>query len=198
MKKSLILLFGALLLLTACNSSNSTLTIAKEESFKPGVFLDEDLALYDLTDNIGISLGMSKSNVEKKLGSPLGPVDFLGRTNYKGTDIFYKDDKVTGFMISDNTDSFDRFTTPRRIKFGDSLDQVIVKYGEPLVKEERSNGNSTVIYIVEKVDNKYKLLQSFDEASKQENTYSLSMNVYNDSGVSLIMIADYWVSRGIQ
>lgn len=87
------------------------------------------MSFYDFDKNIKIHLGMSKEEVEAAIGKPIDTIDFLNIYEYPGLKIHYRNNLANALIIDDNTENFNKFMTPRRIKFGDSGDLVTVNYG---------------------------------------------------------------------
>ncbi|GKU79191.1 hypothetical protein [Paenibacillus sp. L3-i20] len=190
MKKILIVVLAVFL--SACSSTTKE-TFAKEESFKEGIFQKNDLAFYDLSNNIKINFGMKKTDVEKLIGQPTKTLDYIRLFEYSGISVHYRDDKVSGLILNSEYDNFDKFITPRGIKMGDNLDIIISKYGNSFIKKEKYN-IITLTYFFEKVKGEFKTITSFKEARDTKNAYSLSMVILKDIGLSYLMIADHLYS----
>ncbi|MGK9250644.1 hypothetical protein [Paenibacillus humicus] len=71
--------------LTACNASNPS--FIAEEEFKPGVLLSEDLSFYEPEAKLKVGLGMTREQIENKLGTPIDFIDFSGINEYRGITI---------------------------------------------------------------------------------------------------------------
>lgn len=175
--------------LTACNTSNPS--VLSEEDFKPGVISSDDLSFYESKAEYNVSLGMTREEIEDRLGVPIDTFNFLGMNEYSGIKVhFNKDNIVNGLVIDDNTESNNKYSTPRGIKYGESIDSIIKRYGEPSHTDE-SNNNTSLTYLLEESSDGFIIRSTVDQIQKRDRAYTISMNIDKVHGMIFIMIADF-------
>lgn len=179
-----------LIMLTACGTPNFSSQLG-EDNFIPGKFQASDLSFYKKNEKDIIRLGMSKQEVEDILGEPIDKIDFFNIYEYSGVQVHYnKNNIVNALMIDDTTKHNKTYMSPRGIQYGDTVDTIVSKYGDQVLRDESGN-NISLTYIIEKVDDEYISRNSIDQVINVENTYLISMNIDKQYGMYFIMIADY-------
>lgn len=180
------IIFLFFMMLCGCSSSNEE--FLSQQDFSPNTFQFEDLALYDRENKVKIMFGMKRSEVEALLGEPIDENELIHTFEYPGIEVHYKDDKVNGLLIRDNTSENERFITPRGIKFGDQIEKVLSAYGNGL--QEESPDNISLTYILEKMEKGFVMHDSLRNVDPA-NSYTISMNLLEKKQIVYFMIADY-------
>ncbi|WP_028549851.1 hypothetical protein [Paenibacillus sp. UNC451MF] len=172
------------LTLSSCSTSSEKV-LQKQE---PGIFYQSDLQVHESTTNAKISFGMSKEQVDKVFGES-NDKNFLGIYSYDGFEVFYRDNKVVGLLLSSDKQTAKKFLTNRGIEIGSMYEDVKGKYGEGVIYENINN----ITYIFEEVNGKYVVRKSKNEVINPSTTFVISMNANNgvDKGITTIHIFDY-------
>ncbi|CAN7314144.1 hypothetical protein [Paenibacillus sp. LjRoot56] len=171
------------LLLSSC-STGSEKVLQKQE---PGIFYKSYLQVQELTTNVKVSFDMSKEQVDEILGKS-DKKNFLGIYSYEGLEVFYRNNKVVGLLLSLDKQTTKKFLTSRGIGLGSMFEDVKKKYGESVIDK-----NNNITYIFEEVNGKYVIRKSKSEVIEPSNTYVISMNANNglDKGITTLHIFDY-------
>lgn len=121
-------------------------TNALKDTFSSDRFSTEDLSIYDAVLKKQIRLGMAKEEIDKLFG--IQPeMDFLGKYNYEGLEVYYRDGIAAGLMVSSGNNLSTRFSTVRNVNLLTSKKYVQQKYGASVEKDsEDSDRYATYIF----------------------------------------------------
>ncbi|SFS72989.1 copper amine oxidase N-terminal domain-containing protein [Paenibacillus sp. BC26] len=180
---------------------NNTITIstnALKDTYSADRFSADDLSIYDAILKKQIRLGMTKDEIDAIYGfKPEDP--FMGRYEYEGLQVFYRDGVAAGLLVSSGENLTTRFSTVRNVtffspksyvqkKYGPSLEEVEdvpdgERYGTYLFRKEGSGAESTLV----------KLEASPPFTAPKDNLYYVSF-LYDESKdrkVTFMLIGDY-------
>lgn len=152
----------------------------------PGDFSMEDLSIHDTITKAIIRIGMSKKEVEKKLGNSTD-VNFSNIYNYNGLEIFYRNDKVAGLIVRAGENTTNRYQTNKNIGLGDKFDEIFNNYGNGLVDK------LAVTFLFANENGKLNKVNSMKEIITDPDpapVYVLSIS-YSNKTVSMILIGDH-------
>lgn len=176
----LIILIGLVLVLTLARGR-------EQEALKPGQFAADDFSVYN--NKVQISLGDSEEKVIQQIGDPKD-IDFLGRWEYDGLKLHFKDGRLDGITMDDETVQGIKYKTARGICIGSSYQEVLDQYGSNGILLEES-GRKALIFLVELVDGAYELRSSAATVVNRDNILVISLNFYTNDVLNHIMIGDY-------
>lgn len=167
-------IFLACALLVGCSSV---------EEMKADQFYDEDLCVVDTEDSrIKICYGMAREAVEKLLGE--GVEMSLGREYEHGLDVYYRDDKVSGFILSE--DSLGYYETARGLHFKSNIEEITEAYGSTHMLQDPYG-----YYYVFRIDDKKAMGRNSLKADKSiedmENVFIIDISVHNER------VSDIWL-----
>ncbi|MFC4810141.1 stalk domain-containing protein [Paenibacillus sp. GCM10023250] len=180
-------------------------SLDKEVSWNPGTgtirvsdhpsrFLMEDLSITDTLTNSIIRVGMSKKEVEQKLGIA-ADVNFLNIYNYNGLEIFYRNDKVAGLMVKTGENTTNRYQTNKHIGLGDNYNKIFTSYGNGLVDEQFDA--ATFLFASE--NGKLNKVDSREDVTDTSSAYVISLSWdRTNKTVSMILIGDYQFAYSTQ
>lgn len=158
----------------------------------PGELTLDDLGIADAVTGAEIQLGMTREDVEKQLGEPID--EFVGRYNYDGLQVYYRDGKAVGFIINASDNETDRFKTTRGIGLGTPYRDVLSQYGSPRGQESTYGDfyDSSIIYLFKDEEGILEKLTSRLEPWDTSKVYYLSMNVFNNGNrtIGFLLIGD--------
>lgn len=171
-------------------------TNALKDTFSSDRFSTEDLSVYDAVLKKQIRLGMSKEEIDTLFG--IQPEkNFLGRYNYAGLVVYYRDGKAAGLMVSSENNLSARFSTVRNVNLLTPKLYVHQKYGASVEKDsEDSDQYATFVFWKEDqslAGTLVKLEPSSLSKYPVRNRYYLSF-VFNENKqktVSFLLIGDY-------
>ena len=168
----------------------------KESDFEPGKLVKEDFALINTETNETISLGMTRDEVESKVGKPVEEGLRVGEYE-GGLTIYYRDNIVNSLILIQNDEKC-YFSTIQDITLGDNISRVEEKYGK---YNYESNIGITKFYIMNIKNNKVldiRVDRTQMPKTPIEDLYIMQISAEKDDKVNLIMVADgefFWTQR---
>lgn len=179
------------------NNKISISANALKDTFSSDRFSSEDLSIYDAVLKKQIRLGMTKEEVDKLFG--IQPEkDYLGRYNYEGLEVYYRDGKAAGLMVSAGNNLTTRFSTVRNVNLLTTKKYVQKKYGVSLEEKDSLESDQSATYIFIKEDQGdeealVKLESSPLPNDTMQNEYYISFlfDENKQKTVSFILISDF-------
>jgi hypothetical protein len=173
------------------DATDPALVISSPEPKKEdeNVFTANGLSIIDSKSNQYILLGMNKEDVDKLLGEQQNK-DFRNVYEYQGLEVFYRDNKVAGLIISASINLTNRFKTSNQISLGKSRDDILKAYGD----YTKGSSGKMINYAYEYKDNSLTKLNEFpknNEANISKKLYCVSYLLFDNGKVNMILISDY-------
>ncbi|MCQ6563799.1 stalk domain-containing protein [Paenibacillus mendelii] len=171
-------------------------TNALKDTFSSDRFSTEDLSIYDAVLKKQIRLGMAKKEIDNWFGFQ-PEKDYMGTYNYEGLEVYYRDGKAAGLMVSSGNNLSTRFSTVRNVNLLTTKKEVQQKYG---VSVEKDSGDSdlyaTFIFLKEDqgVDGSLVKLESLplpNEPMKNKYYISFLFNGNKQKTISHLLISDF-------
>ncbi|GAA0384904.1 hypothetical protein [Paenibacillus motobuensis] len=173
------------------NSSEITSDVTTKSNVAPGQLMKSDLQLQNKSKDIIIGIGDNREDVEQKLGNYIDTIDYKDIFEYDGVKIHYKDNKVNGIIIDDNTINLREFKTIREIGYGSGFEDVIKHYSDH-GNISSPYGTKSITYFLEITDNgQYNIMSSLEKMKEKKNIIIFSMNFDKLDNLSFLLIADY-------
>jgi hypothetical protein len=154
-------------------------------------FTLDDLAIVDLGTNEKITMGMTKTEVEKALGVPNAinkrEYSVLLEYDFSGLFVIYRNEKVVNLRVNENVSSDPyRFSTYRNVAIGDDAESIFTNYNDFVSNEQwvgcmLYDGESGLAVIDKSEAGKY----------NPENVYGIYFAKSMSDKIYLITILDY-------
>ncbi|RCW39721.1 hypothetical protein [Paenibacillus prosopidis] len=166
------------------------------ESYQPNMFTESDLSVVGEKKRTKLTIGMDKTNLEKVIGKPISETGKLG-VQYNGITVFYRGNKVSGFVIRERQENENKYITSRGLEIDNVMNQLIEKYGDSGKIEEVGMKNSkfpkdkNVVYIFDLKQNT--IIADFSKVQNPEDTYVIStiFDSQKEDKLVHILIGDY-------
>lgn len=182
-----IYLILSIFLNTVLISSGSTSTATQ---WVPNEFTDNDFALVRASDGMAIRLGDSREYVEERMGAPLSTFGYNYSYEYKGFKIHYRDGIADAMFIDRSTTAKELFQTVRQVSIGDQMEEVMAKYGEPVIMSE-DHDYITASYYMERVNGSHRIIHKLIEADNPDNVFTYNLQFDEEERLELIVFSEY-------
>lgn len=173
-----------------------SVTLQPVEQKEYGFTLD-DLSIIETNTGEKIALGMTKDEVEKKLGKSIAKQrQRVEMYEYDGLFIFYRDDVVNHLDITVDDELIPDHRTFRNLKIGMESSSIRDTYGEPTIFDDR--GDFVNYTYTLRVENDEVTLIKQGESQTGSEIYDLTFITYGQNGVFLIsdiFMSEYVFSR---
>lgn len=172
---------------TVLASSGST---SAATQWVPNEFTDNDFALVRASDGMVIRLGDSREYVEERMGAPIGTFGYNYSYEYEGFKIHYRDGISDAMFIDRSTAAKELFETVRQVSIGDQMEEVMAKYGEPVILSEDHN-YITASYYMERQNGSYRIIQKLTKADNPDNMFTYNLQFDEKEQLELIVFSEY-------
>ena len=156
----------------------------------PNEFTDNDFALMRAADGMVIRLGDSREFVEERLGAPIGTFGYNYSYEYKGFKIHYRDGVADAMFIDRSTTAKELFQTVRQVTIGDQMEEVMAKYGEPVILSE-DDRVTTASYYMERHNGSYRIVHKLTKANNPDNMFTFNLQFDEEERLELIVFSEY-------
>ncbi len=171
---------------TVLASSGSTPATVQ---WTPNEFTDNDFALMRASDGMVIRLGDSREYVEERLGAPIGTFGYNYSYEYEGFKIHYRDGVADAMFIDRSTTAKELFQTARQVTIGDHKEEVMAKYGEPVILSE-DTGSTTASYYMERHNGSYRIVHKLTHANNPDNMFTFNLQFDEKEQLKLIVFSE--------
>ncbi len=172
---------------TALASSGSTPATVQ---WTPNEFTDNDFALMRASDGMVIRLGDSREYVEERLDAPIGTFGYNYSYEYEGIKIHYRDGIADAMFTDRSTTEKELFQTIRQVSIGDQIEEVMAKYGEPVILNE-DHDYITASYYMERHNGSYRIIHKLTEADNPDNVFTYNLQFDDQGKLEFIVFSEY-------
>lgn len=93
-------------------------------------------------------------------------------------------------FIDRSTTAKELFQTVRQVSIGDQLEEVMAKYGEPVIMSE-DHDYITASYYMERVNGSYRIIHKLIEADNPNNVFTYNLQFDEKEQLELIVFSEY-------